>query len=96
MSEEFSRTGAGDSSTPSVPTRLADAFIGPEREMAVLRAGLDDAIAGRGRLFLVSGEPGIGKSRLAEETSREATARGIVGRQNLLDNCRSSKYPPRV
>ena len=43
------------------------AFVGRERELAALIAGLDDALAGRGRLFLLVGEPGIGKSRLAEE-----------------------------
>jgi hypothetical protein len=42
-------------------------FVGREAELAALIAGLDDAIAGRGRLFLLVGEPGIGKSRLAEE-----------------------------
>lgn len=45
--------------------------------MAELRNGLDSAIAGRGCLFLISGEPGIGKSRLAEEVSTEGKQRGM-------------------
>jgi DNA-binding SARP family transcriptional activator len=51
-------------------------FVGREAELTGLLAGLDDALAGRGRLFLISGEPGIGKSRLADEVIREARARG--------------------
>ncbi len=43
------------------------AFIGRESELAELRVGLDDAIAGHGRLFLISGEPGIGKTRTTNE-----------------------------
>jgi len=42
------------------------AFVERERELAELVGGIDDAVAGRGRLFLLGGEPGIGKSRLAE------------------------------
>jgi DNA-binding SARP family transcriptional activator len=52
------------------------AFVGRESELAELLAGLDAAIAGRGRLFVISGEPGIGKSRLADEVVRAARARG--------------------
>jgi DNA-binding SARP family transcriptional activator len=52
------------------------AFVGREVELAELRAGLEAAVAGRGRLVLVAGEPGAGKSRLAEELTREAQARG--------------------
>jgi tetratricopeptide (TPR) repeat protein len=52
-------------------------FVGRSREIVELSSGLDDAIAGRGRLFLISGEPGIGKTRLAEEISNDASARGI-------------------
>ena len=35
-------------------------FVGREHELGRLLAGLDDALDGRGRLFLVGGEPGIG------------------------------------
>jgi predicted ATPase len=54
-----------------------NAFVGRERELTELRAGLDDVGAGHGKLFLLSGEPGIGKTRLAEEISDEAAARGM-------------------
>ena len=59
------------------------AFVGRERELAEVVACLDDAVAGRGRLILLGGEPGIGKSRLAEELIAQAKARGarvLVGR----------------
>jgi DNA-binding SARP family transcriptional activator len=52
-------------------------FVGRERELSELIASLDDACAGRGRLVLLVGEPGIGKSRLAEELIGRAEARGV-------------------
>jgi hypothetical protein len=58
-------------------------FVGREAELAELIAGLDDAVAGHGLLFLLVGEPGIGKSRLADELIVRARARGacvLVGR----------------
>ena len=39
-------------------------------------AGLEDAIGGRGRLFLIAGEPGIGKTWLVEHLARHATNLG--------------------
>jgi hypothetical protein len=68
---------------PAAETPAATVFVGRDRELAELRAGLDDAVAGRGRLFLLTGEPGIGKSRLVEELARHARARdaaALVGR----------------
>ena len=54
----------------------ADVFVGRERELEELEAALEDARSGRGRLFLIAGEPGIGKSRLADEFAARAHLRG--------------------
>src|SRR6266704_3772927 len=51
-------------------------FVGRQRELEECREGQDDAVAGRGRSFLVVGEAGIGKTRLVEELAREAAERG--------------------
>ena len=64
-------------------TKPSSAFVGRERELAELIGGFDDAVAGRGCVILLAGEPGIGKSRLAEELMAQARARGarvLVGR----------------
>jgi DNA-binding SARP family transcriptional activator/tetratricopeptide (TPR) repeat protein len=64
-------------------TERAGAFVGRERELDELLAALADARAGRGRLVLVGGEPGIGKSRLADELAgraEELGARVLSGR----------------
>ena len=51
-------------------------FVGREPELAELRSAADEALAGRGRLVLISGEPGIGKTRTAEELATYAQVRG--------------------
>ncbi len=45
---------------------MRDAFVGRGRELGELRAAIQGALAGRGSITLVSGEPGIGKTRLVE------------------------------
>jgi DNA-binding SARP family transcriptional activator/predicted ATPase len=67
----------------AAPERSRAAFVGRERELGELTGRLEDALAGHGRLVMLVGEPGIGKSRLADELIDEARARGartIVGR----------------
>ena len=53
-----------------------DVFVGRQGELRELANGLDHALAGRGRLILLSGEPGIGKSRLGDDLLKQARARG--------------------
>lgn len=50
-------------------------FVGREAELQSLFAAVDETSAGRGGVFLVGGEPGIGKSRLADELARYAQER---------------------
>lgn len=46
--------------------------MGRDRELGELLEALAEAGSGRGRLFLLGGEPGIGKSRLADELATRA------------------------
>jgi len=53
-------------------------LVGREAELAELRARLSDACSGHGSLFLISGEPGIGKTRLCEELMALAHDAGMM------------------
>ena len=78
-----SRTPRSSASATLAAQPSRGAFVGREKELGQLLAELDEAASGRGRLVLVAGEPGIGKSRLAEELIAHARARGtqvLVGR----------------
>jgi DNA-binding SARP family transcriptional activator len=82
---ELAITDQGSAQHPidSVTEAPAAVFAGRRLELAELVGGLDEASVGYGRLFLLIGEPGIGKSRLAQELARHAGARGarvLVGR----------------
>jgi DNA-binding SARP family transcriptional activator len=67
----------GSTVQPRPGRRAAGAFVGRNREVEELSAALDDAAAGRGRLFLVSGESGLGKTRLADEVASRAKDAGL-------------------
>jgi DNA-binding SARP family transcriptional activator len=51
-------------------------LVGYEQELTALEDVLERALVGQGRVALLSGEPGVGKTRLADELSRVAQARG--------------------
>ena len=52
-------------------------FVGRKREFEELRRSLDETLVGSGRLFLIAGEPGIGKTRLADELAQYGVGRGV-------------------
>ncbi|HVL03646.1 MAG TPA: ATP-binding protein, partial [Acidimicrobiales bacterium] len=54
-------------------------LVGRELELAALTACLEEALEGHPRLALCQGEPGIGKTRLAEELLTLAARRGVPG-----------------
>ncbi len=55
-----------------------DPIVGRAPEIALLDDLLDSALAGKGGVCLLSGDPGIGKSRLASEVVDRARTRGMV------------------
>ncbi len=69
----------------------ANIFVGREREMAELRAALDDAMSGHGRLVVLAGEPGIGKTRTAQELAAYAES---LGAQTFWGWCHEQQGAP--
>ena len=61
---------------PTVAERTP--FVGREAERAELRRLLDQSIRGQGALVMIGGEPGVGKTRLADELLLEARQRGAL------------------
>jgi DNA-binding winged helix-turn-helix (wHTH) protein/tetratricopeptide (TPR) repeat protein len=53
-------------------------FVGREHEMSDVRTALADGNSGHGRICLISGEAGIGKSRLCAEIALEAEKNGMA------------------
>ena len=66
-------------------------FVGRQREMGELKAALEDALSGRGRLITLVGEPGIGKTRTAQEL---ATYAGMRSAQVLWGRCYDEQGMP--
>jgi class 3 adenylate cyclase/DNA-binding CsgD family transcriptional regulator len=53
----------------------ADMFVGRQHELEVLRGAFEQACAGHGRIVMLAGEPGIGKTRTAQELANHAAQR---------------------
>lgn len=53
-------------------------LVDREQELAALKGSLDSMLSGRGQAVLVAGEPGIGKTRLAQELLVFARLRGCL------------------
>lgn len=72
-------------SSPEIP------LIGREHEFAGLRRRLSEALAGRGSMVMIGGEPGIGKSHLARALVDEARRRGALG---VIGHCYEMEGAP--
>jgi predicted ATPase len=66
------------------PLRSTAAFVGREKERELLRRCLQEVKNGRGRIVVIAGPPGIGKTRTAGEAGNEARQQGFVA---LAGNC---------
>ncbi|MEX2246226.1 MAG: protein kinase [Dehalococcoidia bacterium] len=66
-------------------------FVGRRAELDRLKAAFDEALSGKGSLMMLVGEPGIGKTRLAEEFGVYA---GLRGAQVLRGRCFEGEWAP--
>ena len=71
--------------------RTGNTFVGRQREMGERTSALEDAMSGHGRLVLLAGEPGIGKTRTAQEL---ATYAGLNGARVLWGRCYEEQGMP--
>ena len=61
-----------------LPVAVRRPIVGRARELDVFRAAFDRMLAGRRQLVLISGEPGIGKTRCAEALADMAQDQGAL------------------
>lgn len=81
---------------PALRRRERSLLVGREESLSWLRAELSHARAGSGRLALIAGDPGIGKTRLVSELARAAHEDGAAV---LLGRCQEEllvSYQPFV
>lgn len=92
-------TGAKTASAPSRPTHPAaprapyhwtTPFVGRESELTKARASVAESLSGNARVCWLSGEPGIGKTRLGSAVLEDAAAQGM---QILLGRCHDQSAP---
>jgi len=66
-------------------------FVGRDAELDQMQELLEDALAGQGRMLLITGDPGIGKTRTAEQL---ATYAGIRGAHVHWGRCHEAEGAP--
>lgn len=81
---------------PDFPAVLAGPgpFVGRSHELEQLSASWQAALTGGSRAVLIAGEPGVGKTRLAGEWSRQAFEQGAVVLYGRSDEDLGAPYQP--
>jgi class 3 adenylate cyclase len=75
-------------SAPSPGRRVPQFFVGRSLELDRVQRAVDDALGGHGSLVMLAGEPGIGKTRLAQRAGEYAALRGA---QMLMGHCHETE-----
>ena len=92
---DLSPRGERGLAAPSVLERIARGrLVGREAELQEARRLWERAAAGRGQVLLISGEPGVGKTRLTRELAAQAS---VTGATVLVGECypeASAPYAP--
>lgn len=79
----------------TAPSSGLPILVGRSRERSLLHAQLGAALAGQGGLVILSGEAGIGKTTLADDACREASAAGaLVLAGHCYDRTETPPYGP--
>lgn len=63
---------------PTIDAETGDLFVGRTREVALVTAKIEKALAGQGALLLLEGEAGVGKTHLAHHLLQWAAAQGVT------------------
>ncbi|MDQ1381474.1 MAG: hypothetical protein QOJ71_2193, partial [Actinomycetota bacterium] len=78
-------------SVPTLRTNDVDPFVGRSAELQLLERALETASNGVPQIVLITGEAGIGKSRLLDEFTPHAVSRGV---QVLASACQEDDAVP--
>ncbi|KAF0232907.1 MAG: diguanylate cyclase domain-containing protein, partial [bacterium] len=55
-----------------------ESFVGRNAELEKLKRGFEQSVAGRGRFVLITGDAGLGKTRLVEEFRRQLAGKDVL------------------
>ena len=78
LSGELSPLALPSALQPEPVSSAATRFVGREQELDTLHLWLRAAWRGQGKVILIAGDSGVGKTRLASEVLRTATSAGLT------------------
>ena len=81
-----------DATELSINHGTAQVMVGRSRERSLITQLMEQAKAGHGSVVLISGEPGVGKTRLGEEAIFQASHSGLIGLTGHAYEERSTPY----
>lgn len=91
------RVVVGPAERPSVAALRRPRFVGRKEELADLQRSLEQVLTGSGLFLLLTGEAGVGKTRLAEELASHARSLGLrVYRGHCYETEGAPPYMPFV